>query len=167
MYCQPNRHREPCGIFLKHWGLAFENIVHYQYINNNFACLSPYQSGFRAKHSFATALTQSVTDGIRKKMDERKLTVLTMLDLSKAFKTVDYNMLLNKMSSLFILSLAAVQWFQSYFTDRRRSIKCAVWCPTRISFGTIIVLRFHRRFTGKFVVGRLSRVRGLFPDRLK
>ncbi|KAJ8881747.1 hypothetical protein PR048_018233 [Dryococelus australis] len=61
-------------IILSSLSNAFEYILHSQYINNNFACLSPYQSGFRAKHSFATALTQSVTDDVREKMNERKLT---------------------------------------------------------------------------------------------
>ncbi|KAJ8886872.1 hypothetical protein PR048_013084 [Dryococelus australis] len=48
-----------------------------------------------------------------KKIDKRKLTVLTMFYLSEAFKTVDYNILKNKMSSIFILSVSAVLWFQS------------------------------------------------------
>ncbi|KAJ8889627.1 hypothetical protein PR048_009127 [Dryococelus australis] len=70
-------------------------------------------------------------------MYERKLTVLTMLDLSKAFKTLDYNMLLNKMSSLFILSLAAVQWFQSYFTARR-------WCVKVDDHGVVCRVVSHK-----------------------
>ena len=64
--------------------------------------LDPYQSGFRTGHSTTTALLK-VTEDIREAMDPRELTVLTLLDFSKAFDTVDHDLLIQKLKHLYYL----------------------------------------------------------------
>jgi hypothetical protein len=60
-------------------------------------------------HSTSTALIK-ITDDIRRGMDSRLLTILTLLDFSNAFNSVDFDILLGILRSLNI-SPAAVEWF--------------------------------------------------------
>jgi len=55
------------------------------------------QSGFRK--SCSTCLLY-ITDFIRKEIDLGKMGALVLLDLQKAFRTVDHNILLSKMKAL-------------------------------------------------------------------
>ncbi len=57
--------------------------------------LSNSQHGFRAKLSIETALTV-ITDEIYHSMDNRKISLLTLCDLSKAFDSVNHIILINK-----------------------------------------------------------------------
>jgi len=53
------------------------------------------------------------------KMDSGRLTGAFFLDLSKAFDTVDHNLLRHKLKSVG-LSDDALNWFQSYLTNRKQ-----------------------------------------------
>ena len=55
--------------------------------------LSPLQSAYRPKHSTETALLRIVND-LLTAMDNNKICILTLLDLSAAFDTIDYQILL-------------------------------------------------------------------------
>ena len=79
--------------------------------------LSNSQHGFRAKLSTETALMK-VTDEIYKNMDERKITVLSLCDLSKAFDSINNEMLLQKLVSLNI----DIFWFDDYLKNRTQSV---------------------------------------------
>lgn len=73
-----------------------EKIMEHQlriYLHNN-SILPNFQSGFRADHSCATALL-SVTDDIIREIDKGNLTLLVLLDYSKAFDTINHNVLLS------------------------------------------------------------------------
>ena len=52
--------------------------------------IEPFQSGYRANHSTETALLRVFNDILRS-IDQRKVTILVLLDLSAAFDTVDHN----------------------------------------------------------------------------
>ena len=52
-------------------------------------------------------------------MDSGRLTGAVFLDLSKAFDTVDHNLLLHKLKSVG-LSEVTVNWFQSYLANRKQ-----------------------------------------------
>lgn len=51
-----------------------------------------FRSGFRAKHSIEVALVKVIND-LRMNADEKKLSVLVLLDFSAAFDTVDHDIL--------------------------------------------------------------------------
>ncbi len=82
---------------------------------------TPFQSAYRAGHSTETALLKVVND-LLLSIDEGGASLLTLLDLSAAFDTVDHRILLNRLKSRFGISGVALQWFRSYLTDRRQSI---------------------------------------------
>ena len=74
------------------------------------------QSGFRSGFSTDTCLI-SLTDHIKHQSDQGFYTGMILLDLQKAFDTVDHSILLNKMSAMGF-SFSTVNWFKSYLSDR-------------------------------------------------
>ena len=78
--------------------------------------LSPYQFGFRKAHSTEFA-TISLTDTIRRNIDQGLLTEVVFIDLRKAFDTVDHAVLLKKLHSLGIPKQEP-NWFEDYLSDR-------------------------------------------------
>lgn len=101
---------------------VLEHIVHFQLSNflRSNCLLHPYQSGFRPGHSTVTALIR-VTDDIRKAIDEKKLTILVLLDFSNAFNSVDFDVLIRVLASLNISS-SALDWIRSYLENRSQSV---------------------------------------------
>lgn len=99
------------------------------FLTNN-SILEKFQSGFRTNHSTETALLKIVND-FRCSLDFNKLTVLVLLDLSAAFDTVDHRILLNRLRHLVGLSGTALQWFESYLTDRKFLVSLDT-CSSRI-----------------------------------
>jgi len=83
--------------------------------------LDPYQSGYRVGHSTETALIR-VCDDIRKAMDDRKITVLVLIDFSKAFDLVNHTLLLSILES-FNLSDNVISWFSSYLSGRKQCVR--------------------------------------------
>ena len=53
-------------------------------------------------------------------MDEDKISVL--LDLSAAFDTIDHQILLSRLETVFGIRSTALQWFRSYLLDRNQCI---------------------------------------------
>ena len=51
-----------------------------------------------------------------------KVSVLTLLDLSAAFDTIDHHILLDRLRNYFGISGSALNWFQSYLLDRQQII---------------------------------------------
>ncbi|XP_054864080.1 uncharacterized protein LOC129348233 [Amphiprion ocellaris] len=94
--------------------LAFNQVSDFL---NRINILEKHQSGFRMNHSTETALLKILND-IRWNLDNKKLTVLVLLDLSAAFDTVDHHILLNRLKHLVGLSGTVFNWFDSYLTDR-------------------------------------------------
>ena len=68
-------------------------------------------------HRTETALLK-ILNNIRCNLDNHKLTVLVLLDLTAAFDTVDHHILLNRLKNLVGLSGTVLNWFVSYLTDR-------------------------------------------------
>nr|CAI5842328.1 unnamed protein product [Callosobruchus analis] len=87
-------------------------------INNT---IPDIQSGFKKNHSTTTALMK-VTKDIATSMDNSKVTLLILLDFSKALDLVDHNLLIAKLSH-YGLKSKALQWFMSYLSDRRQTVK--------------------------------------------
>ncbi|KXJ08305.1 putative RNA-directed DNA polymerase from transposon BS [Exaiptasia diaphana] len=83
--------------------------------------LTHHQSGNRKYHSTET-LGLLVTGDIYRAMDEKKLTAMILIDLSKAFDSICHNTLLFKLKNLGT-SPTAIKWFASYLTDRQQSTR--------------------------------------------
>ena len=63
--------------------------------------LPQYQSGFRAGHSTETLLIRLLSDFHQAIMDDGKVTLLALLDVCAAFDTVDFDILLRRLSLSF------------------------------------------------------------------
>ena len=76
------------------------------------------QFGFRSKHSTNHALI-SLTEMVRKAMDDGKFACGVFIDLQKAFDTVDHDILLEKLKC-YGLSSDCLEWFLSYLASRHQ-----------------------------------------------
>ena len=74
------------------------------------------QSGFRDQHSTNMCLSY-LSDKILSGFDSGLLTGMILIDLQKAFDTIDHNILLKKMK-IIGFSESTIKWFQSYLTER-------------------------------------------------
>lgn len=83
--------------------------------------LYPLQSGFRAEHSCSTAMVNVLND-IRIKFDEGYVTLLCLLDFSKAFDTVNHELLCWKLRRYFNFSSSATRLLKSFLTDRLQKV---------------------------------------------
>ena len=84
---------------------------------NSQNLISNFQSAYRPGHSTETALLKVAND-LLTAMDTGKVSVLTLLDLSAAFDTIDHNILLHHLEYIFDFQGTARAWFRSYLSDR-------------------------------------------------
>ena len=80
-----------------------------------------FQSGNRKHHFTETALL-SVTDDLLKAMDEKKMSRLVLKDISKAFDSINHDMLLSKLRSLGVFP-TTLEWLKSYLKGRYQYIR--------------------------------------------
>ena len=83
---------------------------------------SQYQSGFRARHSCATAIMK-IIDDILHFYDNNELILLCLLDFSKAFDSIVHRFLLDKLKTLYDFSASAVALISSYLSERCQKVK--------------------------------------------
>ena len=55
-------------------------------------------------------------------MDDKKVSVIVLLDMSKAFDSIRHDILLQKLHELGI-SYLSLDWFHSYLTDRYQRVR--------------------------------------------
>lgn len=82
--------------------------------------LYEFQSGFRSAFSTDTCLIH-LTDHIRSESDRGNYTGMVILDLQKAFDTVNHQLLLNKLQAIGFNS-RSIAWFKSYLTCREQVV---------------------------------------------
>ena len=75
--------------------------------------LNPFQSGFRPNYSVETALLR-VTNDLLLARDSGQNMVLTLIDISAAFDTLDFDILLRTLRTHCGISGLALTWFESY-----------------------------------------------------
>ena len=79
------------------------------------------QSAYREFHSTETALLRVKNDTLLN-MNQQRVTLLVLLDLSAAFDTVDHTILLNCLSRDFGITGHVYSWFESYLHNRFQSV---------------------------------------------
>lgn len=87
-----------------------------------FKLLPNHQFGFRNNKSTQTAILK-FTSEILKNMERRNHVVGVFLDLSKAFDSIDHNILLDKLEIIGIRGLP-LKLLASYLSDRRQAVFC-------------------------------------------
>ena len=100
----------------------YEKIVFkqlYNYMNSN-NLLFESQHGFRQKFSTETAILE-LTDHLKTQIDNKHIPLCLFLDLSKAFDTIDFDIILIKLKRLGIKNIA-LKWFESYLKNRQQFV---------------------------------------------
>ena len=98
----------------------FEKLIHRRLISflDSHDVIFKYQFAFRKLHSTSFALIE-ITDKIKKLLDEGNLVLGIYIDLSKAFDTVDHEILLYKLAAYGIRGHAN-NFLRSYLTNRQQ-----------------------------------------------
>ena len=92
----------------------FEQVVYnqlYEYFTKN-KLFHENQYGFRTKHSTELAVTE-LTERIFINIDNKNLPLAIFMDLSKAFDTLDHNILIDKLG-YYVFRGTSLMWFESY-----------------------------------------------------
>ena len=100
----------------------FEKVVHkqlYEYMTSN-KLFNNNQYGFRAKHSTEYAAIDLV-DRVMGQIDKCEIPFAVFMDLSKAFDTLDHQILLEKLQYYGIQG-THLKWFESYLTNRKQYV---------------------------------------------
>ena len=88
--------------------------------NNN---LYPYyQSAYRPHHSCETALMKIIDDVVAD-LSPNTYIIMTLLDFSAAFDTVDHDVLINRLKTDYGIEANVLNWFKSYLEDRSYKVK--------------------------------------------
>ena len=101
----------------------FERIMFNQ-IHNHFSMHNLFYSGqygFRANHSTQFAALELI-DRITQYLDQGNMPITIFMDLSKAFDTLNHDILIYKLKS-YGLSEAALKLMQSYLTNRKQYVE--------------------------------------------
>ena len=103
---------------------VLEKIVYHRVYTflQNTGQLYENQYGFRASHSCEHAIGQ-VTNGIVKGLENKLNSACMLLDLSKAFDTIEHVIMLKKLE-IYGIRCNALAWFGSYLTGRKLRVKC-------------------------------------------
>ena len=102
----------------------------YKYLTEN-NLLFRKEFGFREGHFTSHAIVNLVSN-IYNSFNENKFTLGAFIDLSKAFDTVNHNILLNKLS-LYGIKNNSLKWFSSDLSDRKQYVQTSVSKTTNLN----------------------------------
>ena len=113
---EPNNYR-PISL-LSIFNKIFEKLIYKRLKSylDKYNVISPSQYGFRERHSTEHAILD-IINRIQTNMDKKLYSCGIFIDLSKAFDTVDHNILLSKLHYYGIRGVIN-DWFASYLKDR-------------------------------------------------
>ena len=83
-----------------------DHLITHKIVNN-------FQLAYCAGHSTETALLRVVND-LLVASDNKQVSVLTLLNLSAAFDTIDHTILVHRLQHLFDILDKALEWLRSY-----------------------------------------------------
>ena len=101
---------------------VLEKIVYkrlYSFLNQN-NLLIPNQYGFRKNNSTDYAILQ-LCDKITDSLSKKEHVIGVFMDLSKAFDTIDHNILIHKLRTYGVRG-NALSWFEDYLHDRSQYV---------------------------------------------
>lgn len=101
---------------------VFESLIHHQlytYLTSN-SLLTSCQSGFHPAHCTQDVLLKTVDDW-KISLDNGKHVRTILIDLTKAFDSIDHTLLLRKLSSLGI-QRKELNWFSEYLSGRSQRV---------------------------------------------
>ena len=99
---------------------VYEKVMYDQLYNTFCRHLSQNLSGFLKSHSCCTALLK-MTEDWRRSLDRRESALAVAVDLSKAFDSVNYNLLLAKLKA-YGFSQPALSLMSTYLLGRKQRV---------------------------------------------
>jgi hypothetical protein len=92
-----------------------------EYITSS-CLISSFQSGLR-KHFSTTSALIEVIDNVSTNIDNKEVSLLVLLDFSKAFDCVSHFLLLNKLKNKFKFSSSSLNFIINYLSDRFQMVE--------------------------------------------
>ena len=89
-------------------------------MDNQLLCT--LQSGYR-KHCSTTTVLIKIENDIRCALDRKLVTVLVLLNFSKAFDSISHNLLCTKLKNLFSLGNSAIKLIYLYLSGRSQYVE--------------------------------------------
>ena len=118
----------------------FEKVVQnqlYSYLNSN-NLLFDSQHGFRENYSTESAVIE-LTDYLKCHIDNKHIPLCLFLDLSKAFDTINFDIMLLKLRHLGINNMA-INWFSSYLNTDSTMLTSKTGVPQGSVLGPLLFL---------------------------
>jgi hypothetical protein len=98
--------------------VVFRQIADHLTENNLFV---PVQYAYRSHHSTETALLRVMND-LLLASDDGNGYLLTLLDFSAAFDTIDHRILFERLETRFGITGGSLEWVKSYMTERSQLV---------------------------------------------
>ena len=108
---------------LSSFSKVFEKVIYNQLHNflKKYSILYKYQFGLRKGYSIERAILE-ITDSLKKAMDNKLITYGLFLDFSKAFDTINHDILLSKLCR-YGIRVNPLRWFENYLYSRNQVVK--------------------------------------------